>query len=174
MCVGARPISLRRATAPVNSLHFEPLQARHAGELFDVLKSPMLYEFIDERPPQSVEALLQRYETLESRRSPDGNQLWLNWVVREPRERRAIGYVQATVEGRKAHVGYVIGKSHWGKGFGTAAVAWLIAQLGSIGVDQIVATVEDRNERSIRLLEKLGFLQACRRGTEIVFERKSE
>ena len=157
-----------------NAIHFEPLQARHAGELFSVLNDDELYAFIDDRPPRTVEALVGRFEAWESRRSPDGSQLWLNWVVRESRDRLAVGYVQATVEGRQAHVGYVIGKSYWGKGFATAAVAWLIGQLHSMNVDNIVATVEDRNQRSIRLLESLGFQQTRRRGTEIVFELRPD
>jgi RimJ/RimL family protein N-acetyltransferase len=156
--------------ADFNGLRFEPLRAQHASELFNVLLDHELYEFIDERPPHSVESLVRRYRALESRRSPDGSQLWLNWVVRAPPEHRAIGYVQATVQGREAHIGYLIAKDYWGKGFATVAVAWLIHQLSSIGVDKIVATVEERNQRSMRVLEKLGFLITQRRGTEIVFE----
>lgn len=155
-------------------MNFEPLRARHAEELFGVLNDDELYEFIDEPPPRSVEALARRYKRLEAGRSPDGSSVWLNWVVREPRERLAIGFVQATVEDRKAHIGYVIGKNYWGKGLGTAAVCWLLARLDSMGLTKIVATVEVRNLRSIRLLEKLGFLRTSLRGTEIVFERSSD
>ena len=39
----------------------------HAEELFAVLAEAALYEFIDEEPPQSVEALRQKLALSESR-----------------------------------------------------------------------------------------------------------
>ena len=49
--------------------------------MFRVLSDPAIYEFENE-PPESVERLRARYAYLEARRSPDGSQQWLNWVLR--------------------------------------------------------------------------------------------
>ena len=45
---------------------------------------------------------------LESRRSPDGSEEWLNWVVREKESNAAVGTLQATIAGDRAFVAWVI------------------------------------------------------------------
>jgi hypothetical protein len=73
----------------------EPQTVAHAEEMFEVLSDPAIYEFENE-PPESLEWLRERYRKLETRRSADGTQHWLNWVIRLPTSELA-GYVQATV-----------------------------------------------------------------------------
>ena len=73
----------------------EPQTVEHAEEMFAVLSDAAIYKYENE-PPASVEWLRNRYRQLETRRSPDGNQQWLNWVVRLSDSKLA-GYVQATV-----------------------------------------------------------------------------
>ena len=68
---------------------------QHADEMFAVLSDPAIYEY-ENQPPASVEWLRARFEKLESRRSADGTEQWLNWVVRRA-DAGLIGYVQATV-----------------------------------------------------------------------------
>ena len=155
-----------RREAPAR-LIFEPLEARHASELCEILRDPELYAFLDETPPPTEHHLQERFAGLESRKSPDGKQQWLNWAIRETSAGSAIGYVQATVEGGEAHIGYVVARHCWGKGLGTEAVAWLVHCLASLDIAQIVATVEERNLGSIRILTKLGFEPSGKRGTEI-------
>ncbi len=90
-------------------LTLEPLVRGHAPEMFAALSAPAIYRYIEEKPPVSLEALADRYERLESRKSADGRQLWLNWVVRESASGKVAGYVQATVlEDRAALVAYLI------------------------------------------------------------------
>src|SRR4051812_44647123 len=84
----------------------EPQSAGHAAAMFDVLSDPALYEFEGE-PPASLEWLTQRFQRLESRRSGDGRQQWLNWVVRD-RQAGLVGYVQATIPAAgRASIAYV-------------------------------------------------------------------
>jgi len=77
------------------SLTLEPQTAAHAGEIFVVLSDPAIYEHENE-PPPSLEWLRARFTKLESRQSSDGQEQWLNWVIRLPTS-ELIGYVQATV-----------------------------------------------------------------------------
>src|SRR5689334_17126319 len=98
----------------------EPQLASHATELYAVLKDPDLYQFIDRKEPASEDALRERLVKLESRQSPDGTQLWLNWVIRDDAG-EVVGYVQATVDQREAEIAYVLGKAHWRKGYASAA-----------------------------------------------------
>ena len=161
--VNPRPVSER--------LIFEPLEARHASELFESLRDPELYQFLDESPPVSERSLRERFAALESRKSPDGKQLWLNWAVREKETGCAIGCVQATLEDERAHIGYILAKHAWGKGLGAEAVSWLVRRMLALHVTRIIATVEERNVPSLRILESLGFMQLEKIATEITLER---
>ena len=139
-------------------LTLEPQIAAHADEMFRVLADPAIYEHENE-PPPSVEWLRERYRKLESRRSPDGRQGWLNWVLRlSPSE--PIGYVQATVdEDGRALIAYELASRYWSRGLAQEAVRAMIAELErSHGVGRLAAVLKASNGRSRRLLERLGFV----------------
>ncbi len=140
-------------------LALEPLVAGHAAEMFEALADPAIYAFENE-PPESLEWLRERYRKLESRRSADGTQQWLNWIVRVPGE-RAMGYVQATVyPGGWADVAYVFSSAWWGKGYASEAVAAMMEELAaSCGVSRFEAVYKSANLRSRRLLDRLGFVE---------------
>ena len=137
-------------------LLLEPQLAAHADEMFAVLSDPAIYEFENE-PPRSLEWLSQRFRELESRRSADGTQGWLNWVVRLS-DLRAIGYVQATVyPDRTALIAYEFNSVHWGKGVAREAVEALLRELAdSYRVTTAGAVFKRTNHRSRKLLERLG------------------
>ncbi|MWC30326.1 GNAT family N-acetyltransferase [Paenibacillus sp. MMS18-CY102] len=61
-------------------------------------------------------------------------------------------------EQARAEIGFDLGKEHWGKGFMHEAMKPVIAfGFNDMGLALIEATVEQENERSIKLLEKLKF-----------------
>ena len=143
-----------------SGLVLEPQTAAHAAEMFDVLGDPALYEFENE-PPASPEWLRARFARLESRRSADGREAWLNWVLRVPGA-GLVGYVQATVgEGGSATIAYVLASRHWGKGLARQAVEAMMDELAAQhGVSRFAAVLKRDNHRSMRLLERLGFTLA--------------
>jgi ribosomal-protein-alanine N-acetyltransferase len=135
----------------------EPQLADHAGEMFALLADPALYAFENE-PPPSVDWLRERFTRLESKRSPDGSQQWLNWVIRLPTSELA-GYVQATVhaDGRAA-IAYVLGSAYWGRGLASKSVQAMLDELTKHhDVLRFSAVFKRENQRSQRLLERLGF-----------------
>ncbi len=135
----------------------EPQMAAHARELFAVLADPDLYVFTDDKQPASEAVLRQRLARLESRRSPDGAQGWLNWVVRND-SGAVIGYVQATLEpNHEAEIAYVLGRAFWRRGHGFAACSTMLAELAAnYGVTRVTATLDQANAASLALLRKLG------------------
>ena len=141
-------------------LELEPLVVGHAPEMFAVLSDPAIYEFENE-PPESEEALAHRYAVLETRRSKDGSQIWLNWVIRLSGGQLA-GYVQATVlPSGAAYVAYELASRYWRQGIGSTAVAAMLGELRSnYAVSMYVSVLKARNYRSLALLEKLGFERA--------------
>ena len=139
-------------------LTLEPLLVSHAEEMFGLLDDEAIYTYLDYSAPPSVDHLRNVYARLEARRSPDGSDAWLNWVIR-PRDQPLVGYVQATVESnRSAYVAYVLASRYWGHGYAERAMQAMLEHLASAYcVHRCVATVEVENQRSIRLLERLGF-----------------
>ena len=134
-------------------LALEPLTVAHAPAMFPLLSDPALYAYLDFPPPPSLEHLQRVYAKLETRRSPDGTEEWLNWIVML--DGAPIGFVQATIgPDRSANVAYVFGSAHWGQGYAFEAVTAMLAALDGC---KFFATVDPRNARSIRLLERLGF-----------------
>jgi RimJ/RimL family protein N-acetyltransferase len=141
-------------------LFLEPQAVAHADEMFAVLGDPAIYEFENEAPA-SIEWLRERYRRLESRRSADGRERWLNWVVRR-RDSHLIGYVQATVfPDGKALIGYEFNSAHWGQGYARESVEALLRELAeSYGVTTAGAIFKRANARSRRLLERIGMTTA--------------
>jgi RimJ/RimL family protein N-acetyltransferase len=125
--------------------------------MFVVLSDPAIYEF-EREPPASVERLAARYRLRESRRSPDGRERWLNWVVRLESQELA-GYVQATVlQSGVALVAYEFASKHWRQGIGSRSVRAMMQELAEAdGVHTCIAVLKQRNHRSLGLLRHLGF-----------------
>jgi RimJ/RimL family protein N-acetyltransferase len=137
-------------------LVLEPLAVAHAEAMYPLLRDPALYRYLDHGPPPSLDHLREVYRKLEAGRSPDGNEIWLNWIVFAGDE--PVGTVQATVVGARAWVAYVFGVAHHGKGHARRATAVMIDHLvAGHGVEELLASVEADHARSIRLLEALGF-----------------
>jgi [ribosomal protein S5]-alanine N-acetyltransferase len=144
-------------------LVLEPLVEAHADALFPILCDTRQLEYLDQHAPESLEALRRIYRKLESRRSPDGTEQWLNWaIVLRDEGGAAIGFVQTTVlADGGAWVAYEVGASWWGRGIGTEATRAMVEHLAcDYRVAHFMATVDRRNARSWRLLERLGFVRA--------------
>ena len=146
---------MRVLTTPLCTL--EPQLASHAAEMFEVLSDPAIYEF-ENAPPVSEAGLRTRFAKLETRRSADGTQQWLNWVIRLPNDELA-GYVQATVlPSGAALVAYELASRYWRRGIGSSAVGAMLHELAcQHGVSTLVAVLKAGNFRSLALLASLGF-----------------
>jgi [ribosomal protein S5]-alanine N-acetyltransferase len=153
------------------SFTLEERRVAHACELFEVLRDPGLYEFLDEAPPQSVQALADKLARSELRRSPDGKEHWLNWIVRAGSGAMA-GYVQATVEETKeTNVAYVFSPAFKGQGIATAAVRRMIEiVVAEYQTTTLFIVAEAGNLPSLHLAERLGFTTAP---TEVAAKRRA-
>ena len=164
------------------TLTLEPLLASHAEEMFELLSDPAIYRYLDYTAPVSAESLRSVYQRWEARRSPDASEAWLNWVI-HPRDEALVGYVQATVTPcRVAYVAYILASKYWGRGYARLAVETMLEHLAAAyDVERYLATVEAENERSIGLLQRLGFQAVAPRDlvahrlspTERMFTRSS-
>ncbi|MFJ9814122.1 GNAT family N-acetyltransferase [Streptomyces sp. NPDC101151] len=53
-------------------------------------------------------------------------------------------------------IGWRLGRTHWGRGYATAAAEETLERLRAAGVPRVVAMVDARNERSIAVTRRLG------------------
>ena len=140
-------------------LILEPLRVDHAGEMAVALGDAALHTFIG-GAPADVEELRRRYTAQVRGVSDDGAEYWLNWVVRRRDDRRAIGFVQATVTGFPAdpvaEVAWVIGVGDQGHGYAVEAAAEMVRRLREQGVAGIVAHVHPEHAASGAVARRLG------------------
>jgi len=118
-------------------LDLEPLTVEHAAELAPVLDDAALHEFTG-GAPLSVAALTARYARLAERRSPDGHQLWGNWVIRVRETGVPAGTMQVTLSAGgpaagPAEVAWVVGLRAQGRGYAKEAASSLVALLREAG-----------------------------------------
>ncbi|MET0739985.1 MAG: GNAT family N-acetyltransferase [Candidatus Nanopelagicales bacterium] len=146
---------------PIRTERFdlEPLRVDHAEEMARLLDDEALHRFIGGRPDSLVE-LRARYARQVGGRSPDGKELWLNWVIRDRVSARPIGTVQAAVRddpaGTLADVAWVVGTQSQGQGVAresaTAMVSWLRQQ----GVDGVAAYIHPEHNASMAVARAIG------------------
>ncbi|MEQ5841853.1 GNAT family N-acetyltransferase [Paraburkholderia acidicola] len=141
-------------------IRLEPLAVSHAATMFDGLSDPACYRYIPDEPPGNVEDLAARYRMLERRRSPDGTEAWLNWVLIDL-DGKAHGYAQATVDlnSKEAWVAYFVFSTSQRQGYAKEALGGLLPALReAYDIARFNAAIDTRNVASIRLVESLGFV----------------
>lgn len=129
----------------------------HANEMFGLLKDQELNKYTDDEPPVSLSWLANRYKKLESRKSPDGTQFWLNWVIEKRESKRLIGFVQATVINYTATVAWVIGTPFHRNGYATRSARLMLAQLSHMGIRNYLCNIKKGHTASNKVASKLGF-----------------
>ncbi len=104
-------------------LSIEFLRAGHASMVLESSPATVIYTYLPEDPP-TAEALQRRYEFLEGGRSPDGHELWLNWVAFLRDSKTPVGTFQATLpKDAPGAFAYVIFPPFWRQGFGRELAA---------------------------------------------------
>lgn len=129
--------------------------------MVDVLADVRIYEFIG-GAPDTLESLTARYERQVVGRSPDGSELWFNWIVRTADDLVAIGYVQATARSEQAEfdtaeLAWVVAPLLQGQGFATESVTAVLTWLRACGISRFVAHINPAHDASMRLARRLGF-----------------
>lgn len=140
-------------------LRLEPLRREHARSLFPGFADPALYRYLPQYPPDAVTELDERYARLESRRSPDGREWWLNWVLRERDGEACLGLIEASVDAvGAARLAYFIFSAYQGRGFASEACDAVLRQLrDGFAAETVTVVLDSRNDASRRLVERLGF-----------------
>lgn len=138
-------------------LKLEPLDLRHASELFDALNHEKVGLFIGGPDVTSLVELEDRILHLQKGPQVKMGQRWFNFAVLL--ESVVIGRVEATAHDGIVEIAYLLNPSHWGKGIGTAATELLLNELRREGEHDFWSTVVPENVASIKVLENIGFVE---------------
>jgi RimJ/RimL family protein N-acetyltransferase len=146
--IPAKPLASERLT-------LEPLTAGLADALFAVLNDPALHVFTGGEP-RSRSDLGTWIASVEGGTSPDGAELWCNWLVRVRTDGAPVGTVQATVIADEATLAWVIGMPFQGRGFAKEAAAVVASWLLDGGVRRFRATIHPDHAASSAVARSLG------------------
>lgn len=141
-------------------LILEPVQSAHAVKMCALLSVPDLHRFVPTDPP-GLEALTKQYSSWERRLSPQGDELWLNWIARSRESGDLVGHFQAGM-GRsgEADIAYTVGKAFQRQGFAKECLTVILNFLfTSAGARTVKALVDTRNVASLNLLQSIGLRQ---------------
>jgi [ribosomal protein S5]-alanine N-acetyltransferase len=139
-------------------LLLEPILPAHASKLYERMEDERLYRFIPQDPPDTLQALEDRYGFLSGRRSPDGREAWLNWAVRERGSGEYAGTLETTVYDKgTAIIAYMVFVPYQRRGIAAEACGRLLEHLfEDYRVGMVAAELDTRNAASIALVENLG------------------
>ena len=143
-----------RITGP--RLLLRPPVLDDAGQLFQrVARDPQVTKYLLWTPHPDVAAtrrvITERLNVEEHART---------WVIALRHSDEIIGMISGRLSARHSvEIGYCIGRRWWGKGLMSEALGTLLAALDADrAVYRVWATCNVDNERSVRLLQRAGFL----------------
>lgn len=147
-------------TLKTSRLILEPINESHTDELYELFADQELHTFVPFEPP-TREQQRQRCARWAKRKSPDGRELWLNWLARDVDTQTVVGHFQAGAkENREASIGYVVAKKFQNQGRATEALEVIFDYLKvSLGVQLVKAWSDTRNIPSHRVAQKMGMTQ---------------
>lgn len=159
---GVSDLAAWPAAAPLLTvrLRLEPLRVAHARETAPVLDDVRLHEWTGGEP-RSADELAARYRWQVAGHSPDGEQGWLNWIVRGRADGRVRGTVQATLTRPepgllRAALAWVVGTEHQGHGYAQEAARTMAGWLHEQGVGELTAHIRPGHRRSSAVARAVG------------------
>lgn len=141
----------------LDGVRLRPLRADDAADLFAYLSDPAVTErtAFPDITPTLVAGMIEKYQ----RRWAAGE--LSKWAVTLPPDDRPVGtcgFNDWSAAHRWAELAYDLARPHWGTGLMRRAVAAVLRwSFGLNQIDRVHAYVRVDNERSGRLLERLGF-----------------
>ena len=148
----------RLPTLQTPRLALRHLRPADAADVFAVFSDPEVMRYWDHGPmaaPEEASAYISGIDDHFRRRE------LFQWGSTDRRTDRVVGTCtlwRVSTPHQRGEIGFALGQAHWGHGFGRETVTALIDfAFDTLQLHRLEADVDPRNERSLRLLEGLGF-----------------
>jgi ribosomal-protein-alanine N-acetyltransferase len=139
-------------------LFLRPIALCDAKDLFAVRGDPDVMRYWD-WPEFKTHSELEAMFRAQIPDAEDGDMFW--WSVALTERGSAIGECDLSEidrHHRRAEVGFLFARAHWGKGYGEEAMrAVMEFAFGPLALERLWARCHVGNDASVRLLERLGF-----------------
>lgn len=133
-----------------------PISPDDAHEAYPAFADRALYRWMVGDPPADEAALREDFARLAAG-CPRPGELWLNWLARRRDDGALVGWHQATVAGAHADIAWVTFAAHRRRGYAREGAHAVIAWLSGLGVREIAAQSDVRNDASCATASSLGF-----------------
>jgi RimJ/RimL family protein N-acetyltransferase len=141
-------------------LLLRPLELSDSGAYLDIFSDTMTLQYWSNEPISKIEeaeSLIRQ----DIEWSASDNCICLGVALAD--SNLLIGKItlfQLSEQNRRAEVGYVLDRRHWGKGYMTEALGWLLTHAFDVmKLHRLEADTDPDNLPSLALLEKFGFAQ---------------
>ena len=133
-------------------------ERKHASALFTFWSDPEVSRYMNIESFASIEEAITMIDFLNKlAEKKQANRYTIMTGVKDEII-GSCGFNYIDYDNEKAEVGYDLGKAYWGRGFASEVVTILLRYgFLELQLNRIEAKVAPENERSIRLLERLGF-----------------
>lgn len=147
-------------TIDTHRLRLRPLRMEDAQAFFKIWSDSEAVRYFSFPPMQDIgQAHARIAEKLQSSR--DGSSVTCVIELSDTGEVLGdCGLFNGVSQSRRAEIGYCLSRKHWGNGYMIEAADALIEQgFKRVGLRRIEADIDPRNQPSIRLIERLGFMR---------------
>jgi RimJ/RimL family protein N-acetyltransferase len=138
-------------------LVLDPLALDDASDLFEARGDSEVMSFwdwpADSNPEITRAMIVQMLAEVDAGRA-------VYWTIRLLDDRSFVGVCDLGELGpsQSADLGFMLARRWWGLGLAREAIASVLEHARALGITSVHARVADQNERSVRLLQRLGFL----------------
>ncbi|CAI8996575.1 (ribosomal protein S5)-alanine N-acetyltransferase [Bacillus sp. IT-79MI2] len=143
-------------------LHIRPYRIHDASALYELQKQPEVNFYIPE-PIYSLKEIedIIHWSIEMNKKNSKNHIAKFNLSIIEKSSQKLIGYCglgPSDFEPTSTELYYALSRDIWGKGYATEATSALLQYgFSVIGLEMIIASVFPENQKSIHVLEKLGF-----------------
>jgi RimJ/RimL family protein N-acetyltransferase len=132
-----------------------PLETMHAEFVHELWSDPQVVRFTNWEPTATRDEAVERIARLHARYGDEPNRD--GPLVAVAGDGRPVGLVGIDWVDREHEVWYLVARSSWGQGYGSAMLSAMLDPAASRAFARVVATSVATNIASWRLLERHGF-----------------
>jgi RimJ/RimL family protein N-acetyltransferase len=153
----------RLPTLDASRVRLRPVGPRDAPDLLTIFGDAEVMRYWSHLP---IQTLAEASAIVSEIESGFAKKTLFQWGIALSADDRLIGtctLFSIDPKNRRAELGYTLAREHWGRGLAREALVRLVDfAFGELRLRRLEADVDPRNHRSVKLLERLGFVHEGR------------